>query len=330
MTLAAHDEPRGGRAKYLAYRGLGAALSSLPGSVSGALATAAGSSLAELWRSRRPAVRSNLRHVLGPQVDDLELERAVVAAFHSYARYWVEASRIGALSPLELDRRFSIEGLEYLDAATAAGRGAIIVLPHSGTWEFAGAWLAKHGYPLTVVAEVVHPPELFSWFVAQREALGLRVLPLASGSTAKLLAVVRSGGVVALLADRDVSGAGVPVSFFGAPTTLPGGPALLSLRSGAPIVAGSAYFGEGDRHFVILRPPITAQRKGALRDDVVALTGVVASELEALISRAPEQWHCFQPNWPEDRPGHEALGGHVHRARRVGATSSDDRDRGRS
>jgi KDO2-lipid IV(A) lauroyltransferase len=92
------------------------------------------------------------------------------------------------------------------------------------------------------------------------------------------------------------------VEFFGERTTLPGGPATLALRSGAPILPIAVYF-EGDHRHAVVKPPLDTTRQGSLRDDVQRLTQDVARALEELIRVAPEQWHLLQPNWPSDRAG---------------------------
>jgi len=108
---------------------------------------------------------------------------------------------------------------------------------------------------------------------------------------------------VCLLSDRDIEGNGVDVDFFGERTTLPGGPATLALRTGATLVPAAVYFRPGLDHHGVVRPPIEAERKDRLRDDIARITQVLAHELELLIRAAPQQWHLLQPNWPSDRDG---------------------------
>jgi KDO2-lipid IV(A) lauroyltransferase len=154
---------------------------------------------------------------------------------------------------------------------------------------------------MTTVGELLEPPELFEWFTAQRAALGLTVLPPGPDTTVRLLDTLREGRVVGLLADRDLVGNGIEVEFFGEKTTLPGGPALLALRSGAPLMTCAIYQRPRGRYHAILRPPLDSARTGRLRQDVQRLTEEIALSLEGLIRQAPEQWHLFQPNWPSDR-----------------------------
>jgi lauroyl/myristoyl acyltransferase len=288
-------------ALYLTYRGLARMLESLPRRFAGAVASAAGLGIAAVWRGKRPLVRANLRRVLGPGATDAAVDELVTEAFVSYAHYWVESARVAALRSDQIESTFTIEGFERFRLEMARGRGVVIALPHVGSWEYGGRWLAQQGYPMTTVGELLEPPELFEWFTAQRAALGLTVMPPGPGTTVRLLDTLRAGRVVGLLADRDLAGNGVAVEFFGEETTLPGGPALLALRSGAPLMTCAIYQRPGGRYHAILQAPLDSGRTGGMRQDVQRLTLGMARALEDLIRVAPEQWHLFQPNWPADR-----------------------------
>ncbi len=292
------------QARYLTYRGLAAGLQLTPRPVAAAAASVAGYAISGVSGAKRALVHSNLRRVLGPEADEAEVRRLVRKAFSSYARYWVEAAQTVALRSDQIESIFSIEGFERFRLEMARGRGVVIVLPHVGSWEYGGRWLAQQGYPMTTVGELLEPPELFEWFTSQRAALGLTVLPPRPETTVRLLDTLREGRVVGLLADRDLVGNGIEVEFFGEKTTLPGGPALLALRSGAPIMTCAIYQRPKGRYHAVLRPPLDSARTGRLRQDVQRLTAEIAASLEGLIRQAPEQWHLFQPNWPSDRELH--------------------------
>ena len=281
----------------MTYRILAAALRVAPGPVGAGAAAQVARALARRSPARRAVVEENLRHVLGPGVGPAELERTVRSAFASYGRYWADAAALDPSDRHPFARGLAVDGIEHLRAAQRAGVGAVVALPHLGSWEIGAVWAARQGFPLTTVAEPVEPPELFAWLVAQREALGMRVLPLGSSAT-ELLATLRSGGFVALLADRDIVGDGVDVELFGERTTVPAGPAALALRSGAPIIPAGIYLERGGAHRIVVRPAIPAVREARLRADVARLTQRLACELEVLVRLAPEQWHVFQPNWP--------------------------------
>jgi KDO2-lipid IV(A) lauroyltransferase len=295
-------------AAYDAYRGLALASRWLPERTTVPVGTVAGRAMSEIWRSKRIVLRRNLARVLGAHVDDRRVDEYVLRAFDSYAQYWVDAARVAQLSKQQLDAGWTIDGFDHLEKAMAAGRGTVLALPHVGNWEYGGRWLAEHGYPMTVAAEVVEPPELFAWFTAQREALGLRVLALDTDAAAGLMARLRAGGLVGLVCDRDIGGTGVEIEFFGEPTKLPVGPALLALRTGAALMPCAVYFDPRHpeprlRHHAVIEPPLQCAREGRLRDDVARVTESLTRRIEDLIRQAPEQWHMFQPNWPSD-PGY--------------------------
>ena len=286
-----------------AYKAASVAAQNLPQPVTSFAATMLGVGFGAGMRARRSMIERHLRRV-DPSLRGVALRRAAQSAFDHYARYWVESFRLPGLSELDVDVGFSYEGFEHIDDALVAGSGVIIALPHLGGWEWAGRWLTDQGLPVTVVVEPLEPPELFEWFVSFRQSLGMTVVPIGPAAGTAVVRALRANEVVCLLCDRDIQGGGIEVEFFGERTTLPGGPATLGLRTGAPIVPTAVYFAPGrDAHRALIRPPIAADRRGMLRDDVQRITQDLARELEVLIRVAPEQWHLFQPNWPSD-PGY--------------------------
>ena len=273
----------------------------VPDVVADGLARVAGFGVAHASPERRAQVERNLRRVHGPGFGGFRLRRAVDATFESYARYWAESFRLPGTSPEVLDAGMSYEGLQHLDEGLAGGNGVILALPHLGGWEWAGFWVAAvRKQPITVVVEALDPPELFEWFVDLRRSFGMNIISLGPDAVAGVVRALKANHIVCLLCDRDIGGGGIEVEFFGERTKLPGGPATLSLRTGAPLLPTAAYY-RGRGHYGVCRPPVPSERQGRLREDVARVTQSLAHELEALIRVAPEQWHLMQPNWPSDR-----------------------------
>jgi len=246
-------------------------------------------------------VERHLQRVHAATLSAAALRVAGRHSFESYVRYWIESFRLPALSGTDIDAGMWAEGLPHLDAALAAGNGAILALPHLGGWDFGGAWLVRRGYPLAVVVEPVEPPGLLAWFSALRATMGLTVIPLGPRAGAAVLRELRANRVVALLCDRDIGGGGVEVEFFGERTTLPAGPITLALRAGAAVLPTAVYFEGRQGHRGEIRPSLAIERRASRRADVARLTQDLAVGLESLVRAAPEQWHLFQPNWPSDR-----------------------------
>ena len=295
-------------AKYVIYRGLGTAMGRLPEPV--ARGVAGGVARAMSWWGGGSLAMSerHLRRVLGSEceggvVPDAGLVRRWSRrTYAEYGRYWVDGARLPYVSAEGVRARMRFErGEEILRAAVAEGRGVVMALPHVGSWEWGGAWLALEDMPMTAVVERIEPPQLFEWFVGQRAEMGLTAVPLGEGSGGAVLRALREGAVVGLVSDRDLAGNGVGVDFFGERTTLPGGAATLALRTGAVLLPVVVYSGPDSWHTGVVHPPLDTTRTGSLRADVARLTQELAECFEEFIRRRPEQWHLYQPNWPSDR-----------------------------
>jgi phosphatidylinositol dimannoside acyltransferase len=282
------------------YRGASTLARLLPAGVvdAGAPQLAA---LTALRSSERRAMVERHQRRIDPGLAGPALRQRVREVYRSYGRYYGDSFRLPGVSPAELDARLTYDGYEQVEAARSTGTGPMLLLPHLGSWEWAAFWLTRVRHlPVTAVVERIDPPALFDWFVEFREGIGLEIVPLGPEAGRSIVGAIRRARVVALLCDRDITGTGVEVDFFGEKTTLPSGPAVLALRTGAQLLP-SAVYDRGRIHHGVVRPPVPVERRGSFRDDVARITQLIAYELEDLIRAAPEQWHMLQPNWPSDR-----------------------------
>ncbi len=251
-------------------------------------------------RMRVDHLRRVLRDIDGQDPDPKTLKKWTRKAYLAYARYWCDGARLPAHSKAFVASRMRADGRENLEKAMAVGAGVIMALPHVGSWEWGGSWLESIGFPMTAVAEILEPPELFEWFIEQRNAMGLTVVPLDSRASANVARSLHEGKLVGLLCDRDLVGNGIEVEFFGERTTFPGGPATLALRTGATLITTAVFNPSHDDHLAVISAPIDTTRSGSFRADVTRITQEIARHFEGYIRRAPDQWHMFQPEWPSD------------------------------
>jgi KDO2-lipid IV(A) lauroyltransferase len=170
-----------------------------------------------------------------------------------------------------------------------------------GNWDVAGIWLIhRYGKPFTTVAERLKPESLFDRFVEYRQGLGMEVVALTGGDRSAISVLterLQDGRGVCLVADRDLSGQGIEVDFFGHPARLPAGPAMLAATTGAPLIPVSLWF-EADGWGLRLNPPVVLT--GArLRDRVHGATQALADVFAADIAARPSDWHMLQQFWPD-------------------------------
>jgi phosphatidylinositol dimannoside acyltransferase len=110
--------------------------------------------------------------------------------------------------------------------------------------------------------------------------------------------------MVAILGDRDLTGRGIEVDFFGARTTFPSGPASVAARAGVPILVAGIYgieLADGRRGWEAEFSEAIEVPRDTGRAALAELTQEIARHVEGFVARRPEEWHVFQPFWLEDR-----------------------------
>lgn len=249
------------------------------------------------WRRQGPGVRrleANLARV-APDADGKELRALSRAGLRSYMRYWLETFRLPTYGRDRIVGRMDVDGYEKIEALFRSERGVLVALPHMGNWDHAGAWTAMVGMPFTTVVERLRPESLYRRFVAHRESLGMEVVPLTGGPNVPgtLARRLRAGGLVCLVADRDLSDSGVEVKMFGEPASLAAGPAALALQTGAALVPITLWFtdgGWGARVHDEIPVPADGDRAGK----IAAMTQALADRFAAGIAEYPQDWHMLQ------------------------------------
>jgi phosphatidylinositol dimannoside acyltransferase len=258
----------------------------------------AGADLA--WRRQGPQVQvleGNLRRVLGPAATGAEVRALSRESMRSYARYWMEAFRLPVIPMDRLiggmrDDGHLKDAFEYL----RQGRGVVFALPHMGNYDQAGAWIIAGGAgSFTTVAERLQPDSVYRRFVAFRESLGMEVLPATGGpSRFGILAQrLRAGRFVCLVSDRDVTGTGIEVEFFGEKARMMGGSAALAVSTGAALMPVILWF-EGDHWGVHVHEEVPVPGEGTRKQKVQAMTQQLADVFEAGIREHPADWHMLQ------------------------------------
>jgi lauroyl/myristoyl acyltransferase len=284
------------------------------------LAYTVGVGLSLVMPARRARARRNLTRVCAwlvehdmanPRViaatrDGRALDRLVRAAFGHWLVSYAEAALAPRYSADELRVRFvpadPATSREALAARAPGEVGVIHMAMHFGSVDLSALYGARVGaLPLTGPMEIVDSPLARAYFEHVRQALDVTIVPVGDAAGA-LLAAIRRGEAVGLVADRNIVGSGLAVELFGSPARLPVGPAVLSVQTGAPLyleaierTSPGAWLG----HTVAIRPAPGVSRKEATR----SIVEQAARTFERIIARAPEQWTTlFFPIW-EDEEG---------------------------
>ena len=241
-------------------------------------------------------LRSNLNRAQ-PDISSQELDALVLKAMRSYMRYWCDTFRFPDWSAERVRETVSVTNEHLLLNAIEAKTGVIVALPHAGNWDHAGAYFCAKGIHLVTVAERLKPEKLFLKFLQYRQAMGMEVLPLDGRVMGTLAQRLRQGCLVALVADRDLSRSGIDVDFFGGPSRMPAGPALLALKTKAPLITAFVSYTESGIHIDFNEVAIPTA--GSEQKKVQAVVQLTARHFENGISEHPQDWHMLQRIWTD-------------------------------
>jgi lauroyl/myristoyl acyltransferase len=246
----------------------------------------------------RPRLEYNLK-VACPELekDPASLRRISWLNFRNHAKAYADLMQLPNARVEAIRPRLKVEGWEHLEEARSHGKGVLVVSCHMGSYEVVAAIWSATLAPVSFFAEELEPRALFEWYRETRARLGISVLTLDHGGIRKVLEALRDQEMVITAIDRDITGTGHVMPFFGRPAPIPLGPAAIALRLGTPLLPVCVYRLPDDTYVAEGAPLIYAESTGDSRADQVRATERVLRRIEQFIQAHPEQWHVPHRIW---------------------------------
>ncbi len=254
------------------------------------------------WRPKiRNNVRSNIRHVLGPQASDDEVDRIARQSARNAGRYYADVVGMHRIDVFRfLENELVLEGVEYVREAQAAGHGVVLASAHYANPEFAVQGLAAAGVKVFALVEPLQPPELGRLMRSLRTVHGHEYQAVSFGAIKNAIAWLRGGGVVAILVDRDIQKRGVEIDFCGYPAKFPTGAVDLAMRTGSVLIPGWVRRTGGFKVHAAIGPPMPLIRTGNNDDDLRINSARLLAIFEEHLRQDPGQWSVLDRIWPDD------------------------------
>lgn len=260
-----------------------------------ALASGIGDLIYLLWKTGRRNTTDNMARVLGTAGSRAQARALARQSMRNYCKTLADFICLPRFSAADIQRLVHFDGWPGFDRALAHGKGMIFVTMHMGSWDMGGAALGTRGYRFSVLADAVGTSALNRKVVRTRQEKGFNIVPAGRVPKAALSAL-RKNQILGVVMDRPVSD-GVTVQFFGAPATFPPGVAALSLRTGAPVLAGCILRHAGDTYRGMAHDPIFPCPSGDRQADIMDLTQQIVDSMEDFIRLDPAQWFAFRRIW---------------------------------
>ncbi len=284
---------------YGSYRLLGALVSRLPPRIGYWMAGPAGWLLHRLSPGLKLVLSQNMRHVLGHEADESQVQAVVREAFVNIAKGHYDLFRVARLSASDIEDLVQVEGWEHMEQALAQGRGVIAVSAHFGNVDLVMQLSVIRGIPTTAPVWHLKPERLFRYTLGLRQSHGVKMIPTDEPMIGLFRALKRNE-VIGLACDRDVTDSARVVDFFGSPTRLPDGPVRVALRTGAVMIPVFALRLPDNSFLVQIEPPLDLPQTGDPEADLLAGMKQVVAAMEHHIGQNPGQWLVAAPVWPID------------------------------
>lgn len=256
-----------------------------------------------------PNVRSNIRHVLGPDAPADEVDRIARDCARNTGRYYADVIGMNRMNAREfLEHDLQLEGLAYIHEARAAGHGVVVASAHYGNPEFAMQGVAAAGVEMFAMVEPLEPPELGRLMRALRTVHGHSYEPVSFSTIKKAINWLRNGGAVAILIDRDIQKRGIELNFCGYPARFPTGAVDLALRTNAVLLP--SWVRRLDHYKVrgTIGPPMPLIVTGNADEDRRVNTQRLLNLFEKELRKDPGQWAVLDRIWPGDVPARRTPG----------------------
>lgn len=243
-------------------------------------------------------LRGNYGRVM-PEYSSQKLEELTKLGMRSYLRYWFDTFRLSKWSKNRIISTTQVIRENLLRDPIQSKQGCIVALPHAGNWDHAAAYFCSTGITLTAVVEKLKPEAIFKKFLAYRQSIGIEAISHKEKTIPILTQRLQAGKLIALVADRDMSRNGIEVNFFGKTSKMPSGPAILAIKTGAPLITAYVRYTPGGIE-IIFDETLKPTNSGSEEEQIKIITQSMADNFAKRIKENPVDWHMLQRIWVDE------------------------------
>ncbi|MDZ7262193.1 MAG: lysophospholipid acyltransferase family protein [candidate division KSB1 bacterium] len=249
---------------------------------------------------RRRVTLDNLKRAF-PEKSGREIKRIARRVYQNLGKVTVEHLRFPGLTPEKVRQLVKFEDEELLQWARQQGKGAVLISGHFGNWELMGAAISVMGYPISFIVAEIHNKLLDNLINQYRQKMGATIIP--KGIAVRgVLRALRHNEFVAILIDQDAGKDGVFVDFLGQPASAPRGPALFVLKTGAPLIFGTALRQKNGTLRVIFEKMPCDHLREVTEENIAQITQTITHHLETYVRQYPDHWFWMHRRWKSKPP----------------------------
>ncbi len=249
-----------------------------------------------LLKSRRNVALQNLRYAF-PELEESKRQHIAFRSFQSVGAAFLELLWYPKFTKTGIRQRVHIENIELLKQLQEKKKGVIFLTAHYGSWELASQAMTVYSdAPVCTIAKPQSNVLVDRIITRWRELFGLKIVAMGI-SVREILRTLQEGGIVALAADQSAPKESVAVNFFGRNVPTFQGPAMFSLKTGAPIILGCTVRQENGNYTMRFVHVPSDDLDGVSDENILELTRRQVQMTEKIIRQCPEQWMWMHKRW---------------------------------
>ena len=245
---------------------------------------------------RKKTVKENLRKAF-PEFSKTRINKIAFGSYKSFCITLVEILYLPGISKAELKSSVTYDDIPLIKNKYNEGKGLIFLGAHYGNWEYIALTVALYlEIPITVIVKSQRNTLVTNWLDNMRVKWGNKIVPLGI-SIRQVYKELKEKRIVAMVADQRGPSDGIRINFMGRKASVFAGPALLALKTGAPIMFGVTIRQPDFSYKTVIEFINTEDLPEEEELKVAELSQRHASVLEKYIRQFPEQWFWMHKRW---------------------------------
>ena len=245
---------------------------------------------------RKKTVLENLHNAF-PDYDEKKLKSIAFGSYKSFAIALAEILYIPAMSKEDIKKQVDCNNVELIREKYEENNGVILLSAHFGNWEFMATSLAAQlNIPISVVIKPQRNPYVTNWMNKARTKWNNEIVPLGI-SIRQTYQTLKDKKVVAMVADQRGPEESIKINFFGRDLTVLTGPAILALKTGAPVLYGISVRQDDYSYKTVFAEISKKYLPDSKEEKIKELSQRHMSYLEGIIRKYPEQWLWMHKRW---------------------------------
>ena len=245
---------------------------------------------------RKKTVLENLHNAF-PDYNEKKLKSIAFGSYKSFALALAEILYIPAMSKEDIKKQVDCSNVELIREKYEENKGVILLSAHFGNWEFMATSLAAQlNIPISVVIKPQRNPYVTNWMNKARTKWNNEIVPLGI-SIRQTYQTLKDKKIVAMVADQRGPEESIKIKFFGRDLTVLTGPAILALKTGAPVLYGISVRQDDYSYKTVMTEISKENLPESNEEKIKELSQRHMSYLEGFIRKYPEQWLWMHKRW---------------------------------